>query len=94
MPFYTYRAEDGSEVEKMFSMQNRPDKIKEDEKLYERVEEFGTTFHLKGSGWASKGTATAPAVKHGKEIGIAVDHDKKREVDGERHKKKRGLPLP
>lgn len=80
MPFYKYVAEDGEEIEKFFTMQDRPDQIEENDKVYERVPEFGTTFHLKGTGWASKGTATADSPKHGKEVGIAVDKNKRKQM--------------
>lgn len=85
MPFYLYKAEDGQEIEKMFSIKDRPDEIIEEGKLYKRVEEFSTNFILKGGGWAGKGSATAPSVKKGKEFGIAVDTEKKNQMkrDGE-----------
>lgn len=85
MPFYRFKAEDGQEIEKMFSIQDRPDEITEEGKLFKRVLEFSTNFILKGQGWAGKGSATAPSVKRGKEVGIAVDTEKKNQMkrDGE-----------
>lgn len=83
MPFYTYRAEDGEEVEKMFQMNERPDEIEIDGKLYTRVQEFSGNFVLKGVGWATKGNGTSPSPKHGKEVGIAVDQEKKRQMKNE-----------
>jgi hypothetical protein len=80
MPFYRYIAEDGEEIERFFNMSERPEQIKEDGKTYERVPEFGTSFILRGSGWASKGTATASSPKHGKEVGIAVDKEKRKQM--------------
>lgn len=80
MPFYTFKAEDGEKIEKLFTISERPDEIEVDGKLYKRELEFGTTFHLKGNGWVSKGGGHASSPKKGKEVGIAVDHDKKREM--------------
>jgi predicted nucleic acid-binding Zn ribbon protein len=80
MPFYRYVAEDGKELEKFFTMQDRPDSIKENGKTYERVPEFGTSFILRGSGWVSKGNEKADSPKHGKEIGIAVDKNKRKQM--------------
>lgn len=78
MPFYTYRAKDGEEIEEMFTIQERPDEIKRGNKKYKRIQEFSGNFVLKGTGWASKGNATASSPKHGKEVGIAVDKEKKK----------------
>ena len=79
MPFYTYVSKDGEEIEKLFSMSERPDTITENGKTFERKQEFASTFILKGYGWASKGTGTAPTPKKSKaEVGIAVNHDLKK----------------
>jgi hypothetical protein len=80
MPFYTYESEDNEKIEKFFSMNEFPEEIKKNGKLYKRVPEFGTTFHLKGMGWVSKGTGTASSPKKGKEVGIKIDYDKKQEM--------------
>lgn len=76
MPFYTYRCENET-IEELFSMDERPDEIERDGKIFTYVPEFCGNFILKGRGWASKGTATAPKPSKSKEVGVAVDYHKR-----------------
>jgi len=76
MPFYTFR--NGDEyIEEMFSINNIPDEIERDGKIFTYVPTFSTNFILRGVGWAGKGTALASSPKRGREIGLKVDHERK-----------------
>lgn len=80
MPFYKYESEDGEQIEKFQQMSEMSDYIEENGKIYYRLPEFSGGFILRGQGWASKGNATAGSPKHGKEVGLKVDYDKKNEM--------------
>ncbi len=79
MPFYKYRCGE-EEIERIFLMSERPDELVEGGKIYEYIPEFSGSFILKGRGWASKNTALASKPRRGKEIGIAVDNDKRQDM--------------
>lgn len=77
MPFYSYVSDDG-DVQELFLLMSEATQEKEiNGKKYKLQFEGSGNFILKGQGWASKGTATASSPKHGKEVGIKVDYDKK-----------------
>jgi putative FmdB family regulatory protein len=72
MPTYDYFCDCGEKEEIFHGMMEEPEIIckvcgKKMKKGY-----TGMTFHLKGTGWVSKGTGTASKPKHFKEIGVGV----------------------
>jgi len=76
MPTYVFKHED-EYIEEMYPMSEIPSEIERDGKVFTYVPTFGSNFILKGRGWASKGTATAPKPTLGKEVGVAVDNEKR-----------------
>ena len=82
MPFYTYVAEDGEETEQFFNMSELKNEIEIEGKIFKRKPEFGTVFHLRGNGWASKGTVGIPEPKRSvADVGYKVDHDLKKQME-------------
>jgi len=83
MPFYTYVAEDGEEIEKFFNMSEMKDKVVIEGKTYKKKLEFANAVHYKGNGWASKGTSGIPNPKRSiADVGYKIDYDKKKEMEG------------
>jgi hypothetical protein len=82
MPFYTYIAEDGEEIEELLNMSDLKDTIEKNGKTYKRKKEFSTNFILMGNGWVSKGTEGIPnPTRSIADIGYKVDYDKKKEME-------------
>jgi hypothetical protein len=82
MPFYTYVADDGEEIEEFFNMSEIQHEIIKNGKTYKKKPEFGTAVHFKGNGWVSKGTEGIPEPKKTvADVGYKVDHDKKKEME-------------
>jgi hypothetical protein len=82
MPFYTYIAEDGEEIEELLNMSDLTDTIEKNGKTYKRKKEFSTNFILMGNGWVSKGTEGIPnPTRSIADVGYKVDYDKKKEME-------------
>jgi predicted nucleic acid-binding Zn ribbon protein len=76
--FYTYFCKCGKEKEVSHSIKEDPEILCECGLKMSRKIFGGCATHLKGFGWASKGTATAQLKPtHSTEVGVAVDYDKR-----------------
>lgn len=83
MPFYTYVAEDGEEIEEFLNMSEMKDEIISNGKTFKRKPEFSKVFHLKGTGWVSKNTQhmVGGPKRSIADVGYKIDYDKKREME-------------
>lgn len=82
MPFYSFVAEDGEEIEEFLNMSELQDELFKEGKVFKRKPEFGTVFHLKGNGWVSKGSEGIPnPTRTVADVGYKVDHDLKKQME-------------
>jgi len=81
MPFYDYITEEGEEKELFLSMSEFKEEVEIEGKKFYFKPHFSGRFILKGQGWAYNDTATAGKPKHFKEVGVAIDWNKKRAYD-------------
>lgn len=82
MPFYSFKAEDGEEIEEFMNMSELKDVITREGKEYKRVPEFGTSVIFRGNGWTKNNSQDLPSPRKTKaDVGVKVDYDKKREME-------------
>lgn len=78
--FYDYKCKKCKKIKKNIrhGMLEKPEIFCECGETMIKIITGGSGIHYKGMGWPRKGTGLHSKPKHGKEIGIKVDNDKRK----------------